>query len=456
MPHVHRIGRSAVVLLLVLTGTVLGTLAPAGASTTLQHYTPQAGVLLNNPLTSDRRVIIDHLIKSINSVPAGQKIRIASWNLRSGAITQALMDAHHRGVSVRVIVDYDNANPDNPNANYDRLHTYLPVTKTPRPDDMTSWAVTCHGACRARGGIAHTKMFLFSQVGTVRNVVMFGSANATDLAAGYQWNDLYTMVNKSKLFAKAEAIFDESALDKPVAQPLQHFTTGPFNVSWYPYKGKNVSGDPVLKVLNRVRCAGATGGTGIKGHTSVRIAMTAMHGDRGLAIGQRLRTMWDRGCNIRIVYTLLGNKTRDLFRRRTGRGPLPMQQIVQDFDGDGVYDRYLHLKAMAVSGVFAGNTRSTVTWMGSSNWTALSLDSDEMGMMTTLARVRTRYSNWVDYLFTHPPHNPSASTSSTSTSSASTDGEVAARRFDVPEAQATRAPAPVRRAVDPYAQVQLD
>lgn len=448
MTHVHRIGRSAAVLVLALAGTFLGSVAPASAA--LQHYTPEAGVRLNNPLTSDRRVIIDHLINSINSVPAGQKIRIASWNLRSGAITKALMDAHHRGVSVRVIVDYDNANPENPNANFDRLHKYLPITKTPRKADMTSWAMTCHGSCRAKGGIAHTKMFLFSQVGKARDVVMFGSANATDLAAGYQWNDLYTMVGKHQLWAKAEAIFDQSSLDKPVAQPLQHFVTGPFDVSWYPYQGKNVTGDPVLRTLNQVRCSGATGGTGIGGHTSVRIAMTAMHGDRGLEIGERLRTMWDRGCNIRLVYTLLGNKTRDLFRQKTGRGPLPMKQIVQDFDGDGVYDRYLHLKAMAISGVFAGDTSATVTWMGSSNWTALSLGSDEMGMRTTLARVRTRYANWVDYLYTHPPYNPSADSTSTTT----TDAGVAERRLDVPEARPT--PTPVVRAAHPYAKVQLD
>ncbi|MGZ4783560.1 MAG: phospholipase D-like domain-containing protein [Oryzihumus sp.] len=452
MKYLKHLGLVGAKLVGLLAGGLVGAAAPANAA--LQYYTPTAGVRFNNPLTTDRRVIIDHLIKSINSVPGGQKIRIASWNLRSGAITKALLNAHHRGVSVRLIMDYDNANPDNPNDNFDTLHTQLPITKHPRQPDMTSWAIRCHGACRGKGGIAHTKMFLFSQVGTAHNVVMFGSANATDLAAGYQWNDLYTFTEMPKMWAKSEAIFDEMKLDTPVAQPFQTYTVGPFMVEWYPWEGANLTGDPVLNELNKVRCAGATGGTGIQGHTSIRIAMTAMHGSRGLAIAQRLRTMWDRGCNIRLVYTLLGNKTRDLFRQKTGRGPLPMKQIVQDFDGDGVYDRYLHMKAMAISGVYAGDTSTNVTWMGSSNWTALSLNSDEMGMRTFKAPIRERYTKWIDYLYFHPPKNPSATTT---TSSSSLDRTVAARRMDVPDSSLTPpAPTAAPAPVNPYAKVELN
>ena len=445
---------AATAVVAALVASLLTAAAPARAD--LMHYTPATGVLFNDPLTSARTTIIDHLVKSINSVPKGQKIRVASWNLRSGRITQALMDAHHRGVSVRVIVDFDNANAENPNGNFDTLHKQLPVTKYKRPADLTSWAIRCHGSCRGQSGIAHTKMFVFSQVGRAHDVVMFGSANATDLAAGYQWNDLYTMVEKPGLVKKAEQIFDEASLDKPVAKPLQTFLTGPNTVSWYPWQGTQAATpktDPVLDALNRVRCAGATGGTGIKGYTSIRIAMTAMHGDRGLAIGHRLRTMWDRGCNIRLVYTLLGIKTRNLFEERSGRGPLPMKQIVQDFDGDGVYDRYLHLKAMAISGVYNQDTHATVTWMGSSNWTALSLQSDEMGMLTTLERVRSRYAGWVDYLYLHPPKNPSADDGS---GTSGTDAAVAARRFDVPESSLTRPQPSYRLAPRPYAQVQVD
>jgi len=442
---------SAWVLATALVVSLLGVVAPARAE--LMHYTPTAGVLFNDPLTTARTTIIDHLVKSINSVPKGQKIRVASWNLRSGRITKALMDAHHRGVSVRVIIDYDNANPENPNGNFTTLHTQLPVTRYRRPADLTSWAIRCRGACRGTGGIAHTKMFAFSQVGRAHNVVMFGSANATDLAAGYQWNDLYTLVEKPGLFKKAEAIFAEAALDKPVAQPLVYFPTGPFTVSWYPWQGTQAKGDPVLDELNRVRCAGATGGTGIKGFTSVRIAMTAMHGDRGLAIGQRLRTMWDRGCNVRLVYTLLGYKTRKLFEQKTGRGPLPMQQIVQDFDCDGVYDRYLHLKAMAVSGVYNKDTHATVTWMGSSNWTALSLQSDEMGLLTTLARVRSRYASWVDELYLNPPDSGTTDGEPCTTGTGTgTDAAVAARRLDVPESSGPS----YRLAEHPFATVQVD
>ena len=48
--------------------------------------------------------------------------RIASWNFRSPAISRALIRAHQRGVSVRVIMDYGNWNPDIPNAIAKRAH----------------------------------------------------------------------------------------------------------------------------------------------------------------------------------------------------------------------------------------------------------------------------------------------------------------------------------------------
>ena len=72
----------------------------------------------------------------------------------------------------------------------------------------------------------------------------------------------------------------------------------------------------MLSVLNQVRCTGATRGTGISGHTKIRIAQTATYGERGLAIAQRLAVMKQRGCNIRIVYAMFGQQALKVLRRR--------------------------------------------------------------------------------------------------------------------------------------------
>ncbi len=112
-----------------------------------------------------------------------------------------------------------------------------------------------------------------------------------------------------------------------------------------------------------------------------------MHGDRGKAIASRLRQMWVRGCNIKIVYAVFGNEVLNILRH-TSRGPVPIRQIAQDFDKDGVYDRYLHMKTMAISGVWNGRTNANVTWNGSANWTGVALASDEIVMRIFDANVR--------------------------------------------------------------------
>ncbi len=102
-----------------------------------------------------------------------------------------------------------------------------------------------------------------------------------------------------------------------------------------------------------------------------------------------LRTKWENGCNIRIVYALMGRRVLGMLRNTT-RGPVPIQQIVSDWDVDGVYDRYLHSKSMAVSGWY-GNDRSTrIAWQGSENWSGLAKLSDEQGFQIRRRRRRGR------------------------------------------------------------------
>ncbi|MGZ8745220.1 MAG: phospholipase D-like domain-containing protein, partial [Nocardioides sp.] len=362
------------------------------------HYTPRGGVKYNNPLgdREARRRIINHLVRTTNSVPGKQKIRIASWNFRSEELANALIAAHRRGVSVRVVVDRLNANPDNRNDTFNRLTAAFTHDKK-RRKDMRSFTRRCVSACRAPGGIAHTKFFLFTKAGKARDVVVYGSFNGTDLASYYQWNDVYTIRDHPKIYSHFNTVYNEMVKDRNVKQPYRHFVDGRFSSYFYPNKGEGTRQDPLLDELGRIVCAGATGGTGTNGRTKLRIAQTSMHGERGKAIAGRLRQMWQRGCDIKIVYAVFGNEVLSILRH-TNRGPVPIKQIAQDFDLDGVYDRYLHMKTMAVSGVYAGDTSSNVTWNGSANWTSVALASDEVVMRIFDPKVRAKYSQWFDYL----------------------------------------------------------
>lgn len=388
--------------------TTVGTELAAGsalAPRAPQRYTPPPGVKLNNPLsTRTRRVILTHLIKSINWTPRGEKIRILSWNIRSPAFVSALIRAHERGVSVRVLISEGNANAENPNPGFNRLKRALAKGSRAREDHMSSWGRRCDRSCRGRGGIPHTKLYLFSKVGDAHNVVMYGSANATDVAVRNQWNDLFTIVDRRGLYRNVRDIFLEMARDEVADRPVyREFTHHNVTLGFLPWAGGTAQGDPVLNELNKIRCTGAEAGSGRDGRTVVRIGQTAILDARGARIAERLKTMWNRGCDIRIVYGLMGREVLRIVRQPSGRGAIPIQQVAQDWQYDGIYDRYLHMKTMTVSGVYDGDRSAEVTFNGSANWTGLTLKSDDVVGRLFGERVRTRYSRWFDHLFRNPP-----------------------------------------------------
>ena len=105
-------------------------------------------------------------------------------------------------------MDYGNWNPDIPNAIARRTHDALSRGDKHRTPDMTSWLRRCKGSCRGPHGIAHTKFYTFDQVQRTKNVVMYGSPNATLLAATIQWNDIYTVT-------KGRARYESSSRSSP-------------------------------------------------------------------------------------------------------------------------------------------------------------------------------------------------------------------------------------------------
>ena len=256
-------------------------------------------------------------------------------------------------------------------------------------------------ACRAPRGIAHTKFYLFSKAGKTRNIIMFGSANATDLAASAQWNDLYTVRRDLTMYSQFEAVFQEMAHDRNLEQPYLGFATADNKIhTWfYPYKGVGTEQDPVLAELAKTRCQGSTINGG---KTRIRIAMTSMHGERGILIAQRLMRMWNRGCDIKIVYAVFGNEVMSVFRNK-GPRPMPFRQIAQDFSRDGVYDRYLHMKDMTISGHYDGaptpRSSSTAPPTGRrSVWRPT-----RSSRRSTAAGCCASTTSWIDWLYAHPP-----------------------------------------------------
>ena len=369
-----------------------------------RRYTPRTGVIHTDPRRSDRRKLLNHINKSIGAVRRRHSIRIISWNIGSQVFVDKLIAAHKRGVSVRLLMSGGKAEG---NGDFYQLRRALRKTR-PRirlPKRYRSWARVCDRSCRGKRGIAHSKLFIFSRVGRAQRVVMSTSANATEVAVQHQWNDLFTNTGSKQIYGGFVHAFEQSARDRRVRHGYRTFGGREVTGYVYPWTGRNARGDRVEKELRRITCKGARGGTGLNGRTRIRIAQDAILGNRGIAIAKILRTKWENGCHIRIVYALMGNRILGILRH-TSRGRVPIQQIVNDWDQDGVYDRYLHSKVMAVSGWYRRDRSARIAWQGSENWSGLAKLSDEQGFRIRRGGAEGMYARWVDYLFNNPPAPP--------------------------------------------------
>ena len=379
------------------------TSAKALQDTKPKRYSPQPGVVFNTALgaKASRNKIFGKIIAAINHAPAKSRIRIMSWNIMSRTAVDALLRAQARGVKIRVLMDNTNL-VDIPNPGFVRLKNSLKRANQALPQKKRSYAKTCIGSCRGARGAAHSKYYLFSKTGKAKNVVMSGSANLTVAGAVNQWNDMYTWVDNRQLFKFATGVYHQMWQDQPVAQQYVQYSTGKDLLGFTPLigpEGRTV--DPVQYLLDRVTCRGATKtGSGV---TKVRAAPDVMRNERGMRIAQRLRELWIQGCDVRIAYTVMGVDVFRFLSQPTARGPVPKRHLVQDFNGDGEFDNYFHLKALTINGVYDGNPESYVTLNGSSNWSGFAAISDENFGILTRRSPTMKYQHFIDYWYENFP-----------------------------------------------------
>ena len=382
---------------------VRASLAQAADST---DYTPSPGPLFNDPLSNKHaRDISYHIRASIQSVPKGERIRIFSWNIKSNVFVNALVNAHKRGVSVRVLMSNGLAEGQTDQGSYKTLKRELSQHQASRRPSQKSWVRTCENSCRGKSGAAHSKFFLFSKVGDRSDVVMVGSPNLTQPAALNQWNELITFTDRPSLYQAYLDVFLQASMDQPVTPPYVERTEGDIT-SWFtPYTGPP-EGDPVISVLNNVHCSGATHGSGVSGFTKVRIAADTMVGERGLRVAERIRTMSDRGCNVKLLYTIVGKRIARTLFDKAGKGPVRAQHYVQDLDCDGAYDNYLHMKSISISGNYGAETDNHIVLNGSNNWSGFGAASDDAGLIVKRQTVEKKYTDWINRLWaTKPPYH---------------------------------------------------
>ncbi len=360
-----------------------------------EPYRPARGVTFNSAVggRAAQRTIIDKILRTIDAVPPGQEIKILSWNFLSRNGTDALLRAQRRGVRVRLLMDNVN-NVEIENGAFRRLRAGLFIGNKGRRYERFSWARTCQGSCRGLGGQAHAKFFMFSKVGKTPRVVIQGSANLTEAATFNQWNDVYTHVRNQDVWDFYSTAFQQSATDKRIARRFLSTTSATFRLIQFPLVGGR---DPVFQLLREVRCKGATNTA--NGITRIRIAPDVIRNDRGMRLARTVRDLWNRGCDVKIGYTILGVDIGRYLRAPGGRGPVPLRHLVQDLDGDGEFDNYFHLKAMSIIGNVGGKRSGHAVLNGSANWSGAAARSDENVGIYRNERDAMAYEKHIDFWY---------------------------------------------------------
>lgn len=324
--------------------------------------------LFNDPLGSERRqfALIRHINAEIDGAGRSSVVRLAAYSFAMPSTARALLRAHRRGAAVKVVVDSHSAHWGSVRNLRDKLGG---------DRHHRSFLLVCRHSCRGSAGNQHAKFLAISRTGRHDHAVMVGSMNFTAFAAAGQWQDLYSVAGNVRLYRQLVRVFKQMTHDRPASRiRLRNPGTG-LRAEIGPLTGKPAV-DPVARRLGQVHCRGATGRTGIRGRTLLRISMHAWNGDRGVRLARRVVRLAGSGCNVRVLVGVgVGRQVAAILRRGhvAYRGADPHRPAT-------------HQKLMIVSGHFGRRTNANYVWTGSHNWTDRSLHNDEVTLRVAGAR----------------------------------------------------------------------
>ncbi|HVH93683.1 MAG TPA: phospholipase D-like domain-containing protein [Nocardioidaceae bacterium] len=372
------------------------------------HYTPRFGAKFNNPYgrRAARGRLVHKVVRTIDSSPgyvrprtaSGAKvpcpsnprffpsrIKISLYSIASRAFVAALIRAHRRCVSVQLLMN--NHLDATTSRSWGALLKAIGNDRRKR-----SWTRRCVGGCRGHA-VLHSKFYLFSHAGNARNVVMVGSSNMTTNAVRIQYNDLFTSTGSSTLLRQYTSIFNQMKRDRVVSNPLRVYKVGRYTSTFYPFPGATARTDRTMAALNSIRCSGARG-AGVKGHSVLYINMHSWHGTRGRYLAKRVRTMYNRGCYVRILYSFMGHGTFAYLTHGTGPRMVARRVLFPGPRGL-VAAKYSHMKMFAASGRIGSDRSSWVTWTGSNNWADRSIHGDEVTLrISSYSVYRSYVAHW--------------------------------------------------------------
>jgi HKD family nuclease len=348
--------RAVVALTVLALGVVIVPPAQAKANT------PPTGALFNIPNGSrtQQRAVMDPIMAAVGSVPAGSIIRFVAYSFSWQPMADALIDAHDRGVQVRLLIDS--------HTETDQIKQLKKELGTDK--GKSSYIRTCKYSCMSsKASFIHSKLYLFSRAGDAKYVSMISSANPAETGISGSWNNTYTVANNKTLYDANVDNFKDMLPDKTNTDYYHAAESGPYKEYFFPRAGSSAKSDTFYNVLSDVSCTGAAKGYGSGGKTVIKLS-TYYWTSLRLYLAEKLTELAKQGCLIEVVYPA------DNVESEVATELLSSKKI-------GVYDgrnngRYPHSKYLLIDGVYQGVSQKPV-YTASQNLTKTSLrDSNEV------------------------------------------------------------------------------
>ncbi len=331
-------------------GTVIALLvavalqsAPVAAAVTA----PTQRLLWNDPATRPH-AISDALVRDLGGVPAGGTVDVATYWIGSARIADALVEAHQRGVRLRILLD---SSPRAYTPEAARIEQELART----PGDGSSLTYDDRSTDTDEG-IVHEKVFLLSATRAERWVVVAGSWNASDNSDANTHAAMWRVAGRRGLYdAFAAALAErESRMTGPA--PARWYAGSRWAAYFLPLAHHaaevvDPASDPVVAILRKVPA---------RRSSQVRILMYSMWGTRAWWIRNELARIARGGGKV----ILVAGPTVDPDIRSSLRAA--GAYVVSGCYPDGTF---IHGKDMGLRYVRSGTTRHW-TWIGSDNWSS--------------------------------------------------------------------------------------
>lgn len=374
--------------------------APEAASRAAAPWAAYTGITFNWPIGdfNQRTLIVRRIHAAIDHTPAGETIRITTYNLGLKASADKLIAAKRRGVKVQVIV---NANLVGPlEARVQRA-----IGRNP---NHSSFLFVCRDACRNSSpvGNMHLKIYSFTRTGTTKRLLISSSSNLGAPAMHGQWNDSVAIAGEVGLFSTWWNLFDQMRHDRAYTPRRITYVSDQLNAYFQrPVAGSTsrvttsraVTDAPYVR-LREVSCNAPVGYGNAARKTVITVNMRAWYGDRGERLARLLALRKAYGCQVRVIGSLM---SREVVRILVG-ARIPVKAADWDWgprtstsDPDRIVygpSCYAHLKYVTVNGTYRGRGDRLV-WTGSENWSPPGLSSDEVTLELHGAKVTKTYND---------------------------------------------------------------